>query len=250
MASSFGEQLRAAREARGITLREISDHTRIPMRYLEAIENNDYKPLPGGIFNRSFIKKYANYIEFDEAEAIAGYTRTARESGSPDEVNTSPRQPDVYLEGNNQRSPLATLFLMIIVLGVLSVGVYAALHWYQRRGAVATPPPVSTPMPVQASTPSPPPEQVAEFHVQVKAVGLPVWVQLTPDDNPSFESILKPGDTKEVSPSQQVNIKLAKINTSALQVTVNQKELKLPYEIKGNSAEFILRRNEFSQYVQ
>ena len=63
---SLGEQLRRTREARGMTLREISEQTRITVRHLEAIELSDYKHLPGGIFNRSFIKAYAKQIHFDE----------------------------------------------------------------------------------------------------------------------------------------------------------------------------------------
>jgi ribosome-binding protein aMBF1 (putative translation factor) len=57
--SSLGARLRQAREARGVSLRELSDQTRIARRYLEAIEQDDYKELPGGIFTRSFIKAYA-----------------------------------------------------------------------------------------------------------------------------------------------------------------------------------------------
>ena len=67
---SLGEQLRRAREARGVSLREISEHTRITMRHLEAIEADDYKHLPGGIFNKSFIKAYARQVGFDEARAL------------------------------------------------------------------------------------------------------------------------------------------------------------------------------------
>src|SRR5438552_13545804 len=86
MAESIGEKLRLARETRGIALRDISDQTRISMRYLEAIETNDYKHLPGGIFNRSFIKAYARCIGFDEKSAVEGYTSTMREQGqSPDD---------------------------------------------------------------------------------------------------------------------------------------------------------------------
>jgi cytoskeleton protein RodZ len=134
MAASFGEQLRLAREARGITLRHISDQTHIPIRYLEAIESDDYKPLPGGIFNRSFIKSYAKQIGFDEKEAIEGYLRTAREQGEPDEVATTPYKSHVYTDGGT-RSPLVTLLLTVVILAVLSLGVYAAVHWYQRREA-------------------------------------------------------------------------------------------------------------------
>src|SRR5215472_5826115 len=46
MSQSIGEKLRLAREAQGIALREISEQTRISMRYLEAIEGDDYKHLP------------------------------------------------------------------------------------------------------------------------------------------------------------------------------------------------------------
>src|ERR671926_641966 len=138
MASSFGEQLRLAREARGITLREISEQTRISTRYLEAIEADDYKRLPGGIFNKSFIKAYAKYIGFDEKEALEAYARTAREQGtSPDDVVSTPYQPRVYTDGNS-RSPLVTLLLTILILAIISLGVYAAMHWYQRREAAST----------------------------------------------------------------------------------------------------------------
>ncbi|MBA2733449.1 MAG: helix-turn-helix domain-containing protein, partial [Acidobacteria bacterium] len=138
MAASFGEELRLAREARGITLRQISEQTRISIRYLEAIESNDYKRLPGGIFNRSFIKAYAKQISFDEEEALEGYLRTAREQGDPgDEVVTTPYKPHVYTDGGS-RSPLVTLLLTILILGILALGVYALLHWYRRQEATGT----------------------------------------------------------------------------------------------------------------
>src|SRR5918999_4160661 len=137
MATSFGEQLRLAREARGVSLREISEQTRISTRYLEAIEADDYKRLPGGIFNKSFIKAYAKYIGFDEHEALEGYARTAREQGaSPDDVVSTPYQPRVYTDGNS-RSPLVTLLLTVLILAILTLAVYAAMHWYQRRQAGA-----------------------------------------------------------------------------------------------------------------
>jgi hypothetical protein len=53
MSETIGEKLRLARETRGIALRDISEQTRISIRYLEAIETDDFQRLPGGIFNRS-----------------------------------------------------------------------------------------------------------------------------------------------------------------------------------------------------
>jgi len=136
MAGTIGEQLRLAREERGIALREISDQTRISMRYLEAIESDDYKRLPGGIFNRSFVKAYAKCVGFDERQAIDGYDRLMRELGHPvDDVDTHPRHPKVYDEAAATRSPFLTVFLAILILAILTLGALAAVHWYQRRAS-------------------------------------------------------------------------------------------------------------------
>ena len=137
MAESIGEKLRLARETRGIALRDISDQTRISMRYLEAIESDDYRRLPGGIFNRSFIRAYAKFIGYDEDQAVDEYARTLRERGEPDgESSTKPYKSMVYTENN--RSPVMTLVLALVILTVLSLCVWAGLHFYQRRVAPKT----------------------------------------------------------------------------------------------------------------
>src|SRR4051812_22673680 len=124
MAASFGEELRLPREGRGVSPRHIPHQQRDSLRYLSAIESNDYKRLPCRIFNRSFIKAYAKQIGFDEEAALEGYLRTAREQGDPaDEVATTPYRSHVYTDGGT-RSPLVTVLLAILILAVLSLGVY------------------------------------------------------------------------------------------------------------------------------
>jgi len=139
MAASIGEKLRLEREAHGIALRDISEQTRISMRYLEAIETDDYRRLPGGIFNRSFIRAYAKFIGFDEQEAIEEYNRTLLEHGeSTDDAGKSVRSQVYTDDGVHSRSPLMTLLLAIIILAALSLAVWAGLHFYQRRVAPRT----------------------------------------------------------------------------------------------------------------
>lgn len=138
MAASIGEQLRLAREGLGIGLREISDQTRISIRYLEAIETNDYGRLPGGVFNRSFIKAYARCVGYDEKEAIEGYTRYLREHGDgDDDVNTTPIHSKVYTDTPATRSPVLTVVLAVLILALLTAGALAALHWFQNRASIA-----------------------------------------------------------------------------------------------------------------
>src|SRR3954466_3442380 len=134
MSQSIGEKLRLAREARGIALREISEQTRISIRYLEAIEGDDYKRLPGGIFNRSFIRAYAKFVGVEESSALEDYARTLRERGESDDEGSKVHQSLVYTEdGGNNRSGLKTLILAVIILAALSVAVWAGLHFYQKR---------------------------------------------------------------------------------------------------------------------
>ena len=52
----FGEHLKREREMRGVSLEEVSAATRISPRFLEAIENEKWDELPGGVFNRGFIR--------------------------------------------------------------------------------------------------------------------------------------------------------------------------------------------------
>ena len=137
MAATIGEQLRLAREGRGIPLREISDQTRISVRYLEAIETDDFKRLPGGIFNRSFVRAYARYVGYDEKEALDAYAKFMRDSGDMSEdVVSTPLHSKVYTDTPATRSPVLTVVLAIVILAILTAAALGVLQWVQRRSAV------------------------------------------------------------------------------------------------------------------
>ena len=70
---SLGARLKREREQRKITLEEISLSTKIGTRFLLAIEEDQFDQLPGGIFNKGFVKAYARSVGVDEAEAVAEY---------------------------------------------------------------------------------------------------------------------------------------------------------------------------------
>src|SRR6266436_7637235 len=134
MATSIGEKLRLARETRGIALHDISEQTRISMRYLVAIEADDYRRLPGGIFNRSFIRAYAKHIGYDEQQAVEEYSSLMHEQGeSTDEISNRPKRALVYTDNGGQRSPLMTVLVAVIILAVLSLGAWAAWYFYQHK---------------------------------------------------------------------------------------------------------------------
>ena len=65
--------LASIRRNRGLSLEQISKDTKISVRALQAIEQGEFKKLPGGIYNTSYIRQYARAIEFDESELLAYY---------------------------------------------------------------------------------------------------------------------------------------------------------------------------------
>jgi cytoskeleton protein RodZ len=72
--SSFGEHLRREREMRGVSLEELSSATRISTRFLTAIESGQWEELPGGAFNRGYIRSASRYLGLDEDGMVAEYS--------------------------------------------------------------------------------------------------------------------------------------------------------------------------------
>jgi cytoskeletal protein RodZ len=63
------------RKALGLSLEKIAESTKISIRFLRAIEDEEFEKLPGGIFNTSYLRQYAAAIGFDEGKLLTYYTR-------------------------------------------------------------------------------------------------------------------------------------------------------------------------------
>jgi cytoskeleton protein RodZ len=70
---NFGERLKRERELREVTPEEITQATRIGSRFLEALENEEWDKLPGGVFNRGFVRSIAHYLGLGEEAFLAEY---------------------------------------------------------------------------------------------------------------------------------------------------------------------------------
>lgn len=259
--SSLGAQLRRAREAHNVSLRDISDQTRISRRYLEAIEADDYKNLPGGIFNRSFVKAFARAVGLNEADAIRAYERTARAQGeSPDELPTSRQPARLYTDGESPRSPLVTVFLSILILAVISLGVYAALHWWQRHNEIqangspaanqrAPGNPNAAPSPAQQ--PSPAPTAVPQgLNVQVKAKGEEVWLSTRVDNAPPTNGLLAADQVKQLTANDSVTLRFSKARANAVEVTINGRPATLPADAKSGIVQADITKDNYRSFLQ
>jgi cytoskeletal protein RodZ len=129
MSLTLGEKLRQARESRGITISEVAEQTRISGLYLESIENNDYRGLPGGIFNKGFVKSYAKYVGIDEQEALRDYAQLISEQGEDRIDETRTYRPEVLTDDRSTGSMIPTLIFAAIILGLLTWGVISLVNY-------------------------------------------------------------------------------------------------------------------------
>ncbi|MFZ0276198.1 MAG: RodZ domain-containing protein [Candidatus Sulfotelmatobacter sp.] len=97
---AFGEKLRKQREQQGIGLDAVSETTKISTRMLRALEEEHFDQLPGGVFNKGFVRAYARQVGLNEEEAIADYLAAVRESqirenqSRENQIQSHPGSPD------------------------------------------------------------------------------------------------------------------------------------------------------------
>lgn len=77
---AFGDKFRKAREQRSLTLEDVSNVTKIGSRMLQAIEDERFERLPGGVFNKGFIRAYAKHLGLNDEDAVTDYLACLREA--------------------------------------------------------------------------------------------------------------------------------------------------------------------------
>src|SRR5205807_8344371 len=132
----FGDRLRREREMRGVTLEEISESTKISKRSLQAMEEEDFDLLPGGIFNKGFVRAYARFLGIDEEQAVADFLAVSNEQQSQvdkfplelhDEVNRPPLNP--------KRSLLPVIVALLVLVAVAGAWTFWTKHKARENAA-------------------------------------------------------------------------------------------------------------------
>jgi len=121
---NFGERLKRERELREVTLEEITQATRIGSRFLQALENEEWDKLPGGVFNRGFVRCIAHYLGLDEEAFLAEYDLAHAEHAD--------QQAQKHAQKIEDRIPPTPLWvpvamvvgILVLVAGVILGGVY------------------------------------------------------------------------------------------------------------------------------
>jgi cytoskeletal protein RodZ len=129
--AGFGEHLKREREMRGVSLEEIAGATRISTRFLEALEKEAWDRLPGGVFNRGFVRTVARFLGLEEESLLAEYSLARGEPGAPATVRFDlPAQPAAA----RRNGPWMALAAVPVVLA-LAAGGWFGWRWVSARRA-------------------------------------------------------------------------------------------------------------------
>jgi cytoskeletal protein RodZ len=246
---SFGARLKRERERRGITLEDISVSTKIGTRMLHALEEDHFDQLPGGIFNRGFIRAYAHHLGLDEEQTIAEYLAASGDS-IPGRIPESEQEAQVVeIQAEEERSASSGMpwgiFAIVVLVAAIGVAIWGSYAREKRKPAAeavapetrqpaqvtaAAAPPAVTPKPVSATPGPSSPGVVAKsaapapgaFVVRISARE-DCWVSVTADGKEIMQDTLAAASEKSVEARREIVIRAG--NVAGLDLFFNGKKL-------------------------
>lgn len=138
MALTLGEKLKQAREAKNISLIELQEKTKIQLRYLEAIENNDFASLPGDYNTKSFLRAYAKEVDLDPEQVIREYQGAPIEEDLTQYQNAKGSRAAQYKKDDKKSAwmkVVPTLILTLVFVLIVGSVAYAFIREHNRYAA-------------------------------------------------------------------------------------------------------------------
>jgi cytoskeletal protein RodZ len=197
--SPFGEHLRREREMRGVSLEELSSATRISTKFLTAIENGHWEQLPGGAFNRGYIRSASRYLGLDEDGMVAEYSLETNHGMS----EVAPVHLNRRHGANRWKIAAGAAALVVLLFGLGFAGRFAiskvGARFHARPAASAQTVPADD-APASAAAPIAPP-----LHLVVRT-SAPVHVRVIADGEPVFEGEMEAKREKEFTARAKLEV--------------------------------------------
>ncbi|MFO0503511.1 MAG: helix-turn-helix domain-containing protein [Acidobacteriota bacterium] len=239
--ASLGQQLRDERLRQGRAIGPIADDLRIGSRYLEAIEAEQWDLLPGGFFNRSFVRQYAQALGLNGQQFENQYNSILGSHASVDlEAIGAARDPRARLLAERKlislapvtdkptsffdgRTGLAVAALVVLIAG----GGLVSLLWDNLRGAETARAAVADRPMLQPAVPAQPPashpaelafspvttaaatsaESFVEGVISLNiAATEKTWLEVTADGKRIFMGVLEPGQSQSMRTSESARM--------------------------------------------
>ena len=250
--SGVGELLRSHRTNRGVALEQIAEATRITVRQLEALEQERFDELPGGVFRVSFVRQFARCVGADEDEAVRLLKAQTTTNVELPTLEASPHQRDPFLSGGGPGSRLTQMLggflrehgsaLASVTVGLLLIvgGFYSYQSWEVKKQqdaeqaevaakaaieAEATPAPPAAPEPTVQKAGLDKPEPAAPILLRLEIVDT-VWIRAVADGERVLEGVYRAGGKLDpIEAEKEVELKVG--NAGGVSLALNGKDLGL-----------------------
>jgi cytoskeleton protein RodZ len=234
--SSLGMYLRGLREAKGVSLDDISRSTRVGRRHLEALESDKLEDLPDRVFVKGFISAYCSTLEAPPEQAFDLFRQTAGEPAPPERPTSR-----AYFRARPRRGgPLLVSAILVLALGGSLFALHLGLKGPARERVQASSVTPRAPEPVAAAPAAPatplaprsPALGAATADVEPKPVGShrlvlratePTWVRIQMDDGPVAEELLPTGAVREWTAARRFVLTVG--NAGGLEVDFNGRRI-------------------------
>lgn len=249
--TDVGARLRAAREAKQISLREIAATTKISVSALEALEENDVAQLPGGIFTRAFVRSYATEVGLDPEEVVRDFVAQVPAEGIDEEEKYDSQSREHDLFQSQQRMAATVLKLVAISAAVLLL----YLGWAVTTGTDAPEAPVAETAPallapVAGSVRTEPPVTAEPMSQESLTIVLrprgDCWVSLTIDGELVFEDLMHAGDRESYAAADEMRLIVG--DAGAFGFTINQQDGR-SLGVSGVTVTARITRQNFRSYL-
>ena len=238
MSFTLGEKLRQAREERGISISEVAEQTRISALYIESIERDDYRTLPGGIFNKGFVKSFARCVGLDEQEALQDYASLV--ANQDNQIVDEPKtyRPEVLTDDRDSSSRFTTIIFAGVILALMVAGILMLVRYID---PLSTAPASNTAsntnanansatnislanMNAAANSSAP---AMSDLKIEFNAVGDDIYVSSVSDNKPS-NILVRKGESASFEPKEKLQLSFARERVQMAQLLLNGKEIALP----------------------
>ena len=227
---SFGEKLKREREMRAITLEEIADATKIGTRSLRALEEAQFDLLPGGIFNKGFVRAYARYLGIDEEQAVADYMAALGEQQPESSISEIAEQVEAQRQKERDAARrTGTLWMTLLIGAFIAAGVFGGWKWWSKQQAlkfqeqspaITEPAPAEQPVAPALTPDATQPQAAAPAEPGVTDPNVAAPGATTPDANTTGPE-QKPAAPDQTSATEPVRVSIRATQPAWVSVTVD-----------------------------
>jgi cytoskeleton protein RodZ len=230
---NFGERLKRERELREVSMDELTKATRISARFVEALENEDWAKLPGGVFGHGFVRTIARYLGLNE-EALLGEYDMARAENSPP---SAPKAEERIPSPPKWLPVAAVLALLLLVVAVFSAARYGWHRYAAYRAAKKADASLPTP-PESDSTSQGSTKAALDLSVSTSAA---TRVRILADDKLLLDAELPAGETRHFPANDHFEVTAG--DSSAVLLELNGRAMP-PLGAPGASGKMVLSEKD------